>query len=202
MKTTEPIRKRIEQIPRGEPFTPATFLELGTRAAVDQALSRLAKTGVISRLTRGVFVRPEENRFVGRVLPEPAKVAETIASARGGRIQVHGAEAARRFGLSTQVPTQAIFLTTGPTKRFHVGKLPVTLKHASPRKLVLANRPAGVALSALWYLGKEQVTPETIETIRSKLPPKEFEALKAAKASMPAWMADVFHGYEQRASRA
>ena len=201
MNITALIRNRIERIPRGEPFLSATFLEIGTRTAVDQTLSRLVKAGVISRLTRGVFVRPEENRYVGQVLPEPMKVAESIARTQGEKIEVHGAEAARRFGLSTQVPAQVVFMTTGSTSKFRIGKLPVTLKHTSPRRLALAGRPAGVALSALWYLGKTQVTEAVIETIRTQLPTQEFDALKGARTSMPTWMADAFYRYEKRATR-
>ena len=79
IKTAESIRQRIEMMPLGEPFTPTAFLECGTRASIDQTLSRLVKTGMIERVTRGVFVRPEMNRFVGKVSPSPLKVAETIA---------------------------------------------------------------------------------------------------------------------------
>lgn len=70
-KTAELIRERIEAMPIGEPFTPTAFLECGTRASVDQTLSRLVKAGSIERVTRGVFVRPEVSRFVGKVIPEP-----------------------------------------------------------------------------------------------------------------------------------
>lgn len=57
---------------------------------------------------------------------------------------------------------------------------------------------AGLALSALWYLGRNEVTPQTIRQIRSKLPSTEFAALTAAKASMPWWMVDVFHTTSNR----
>ncbi len=126
-KTAELIRERIEAMPIGEPFTPTAFLECGTRASVDQTLSRLAKAGSIERVTRGVFVRPEVNRFVGKVMPEPLKVAETVAKTTGAVIQVHGAEAARRLELTTQVPTQSVFVTSGPSKRIRVGKMEIRL---------------------------------------------------------------------------
>jgi hypothetical protein len=40
------------------------------------------------------------------------------------------------------------------------------------------------------------VTPLLIEKIRSKISGSEFEALKSATSSMPAWMSDAFlrHG--------
>lgn len=197
MKTAERIRTRIKETPLGEPFTPAAFLELGTRATVDQTLSRLAKEGFIMRVSRGVFVRPEESRFVSNIAPEPSKIAEAIAKTTGATIQVHGAEAARRLSLSTQTPTQPVFYTSGPSKHIRVGNLMVTLKHTCPRKLALAGRPAGLALAALWYLGKAEVTEMVIEKIRQKLSPEEFLALKSATASMPAWMTDVLYKYER-----
>lgn len=196
MKVAEQIRRRIRKLPAGQPFTPAEFLPLGARAAIDQALSRMAKTEEIARVGRGVYVRPKTNRYVGKVMPNPTEVAEAIAKSTGATVQIHGAEAARRFELTTQVPMQPIFYTSGPNRSFCIGKLNVLFKHVSPRKLTLAGRPAGQALSALWYLGKSEVTPAVIETIRKKLSPTEFVALKAAVPIMPAWMADAFHRSE------
>lgn len=201
-KTAKLIRERIEEFPAGEPFTPSAFLELGTRASIDQTLSRLAKTGRITRVARGIFVHPKENRFVGTIMPEPLKVAETIAKATGAAVQIHGAEAARRLELTTQVPMQSVFHTSGPNKRIRVGNLEIKLQHVCPRKLTLAGRPAGQALAALWYLGKRGVTENVITKIRSKLSPSEFEALMGAKSSMPAWMADVFFRHERASHRA
>lgn len=195
--TAESIRKRIESLPVGVPFLPSAFLDCGTRATVDQTLSRLVKSGMIMRVSRGVLVRPEVSRHVGKVMPEPIKIAQAIAKTTGDIVQVHGAEAARRLDLSTQVPTQPVFYTSGPSKRIHMGEMEIRLQHVCPRKLALAGRPAGLALSALWYLGKAEVTVATIEKIRAKLPPDEFDALKAAASVMPAWMSDTLFRQEQ-----
>jgi|SRR5713226_2192721 len=197
MKTAELIRRRIAEIPVGEPFTPTAFLECGTRASVDQTLSRLVKTGSIERVTRGVFVRPEVSRYVGKVSPSPLQVAEAIARTMGATVQVHGAEAARRLELTTQVPTQPVYCTSGPSKRIRVGKMEIRLQHVCQRKLALAGRPAGLALAALWYLGKSEVTPALIEKIRRKLSSTEFEALKSATSAMPAWMSDALFRHER-----
>jgi hypothetical protein len=73
----------------------------------------------------------------------------------------------------------------------------IRLQHVSRRKLALAGRPAGLALSAMWYLGKTEVTPSLVEKIRQKLGSSEFDALKAATSSMPAWMSDAVYRCEQ-----
>lgn len=196
MKTATHIQKSIGQIPVGEPFLSTRFLSYGSRASIDQALSRMAKAGQIARVARGVFVRPKMNRFVGVVLPEPIKVAEAIAKATGTVVQVHGAEAARRFGLTTQMPVKPIYYTSGASRRFKVGVIEVTLRHVTQRKLTLGGRPAGMALAALWYLGKEAVNDDVVRKIAGQLAPSEFEALKSETSAMPAWMADVFRRFE------
>jgi len=122
---------------------------------VDKALSRLVEEGVILRITRGVFVRPRTSRFIDDVMPDVAKIVAVIAKDRSETIQVHGAEAARRFKLSTQVPTIPVFHTSGPSRQLKIGNLVVKLVHASHRKLLLAGTRPGLALSALWYLGKD-----------------------------------------------
>ncbi|WP_245502738.1 DUF6088 family protein, partial [Mesorhizobium sp. M1A.F.Ca.IN.020.06.1.1] len=45
--------KRVRAGGRGRVFTPSDFLDVANRAAVDQALSRLAKQGKLRRLARG-----------------------------------------------------------------------------------------------------------------------------------------------------
>ena len=60
------------------------------------------------------------------------------------------------------------------------------------RRLQFAGEATGAALSALWYLGKDNVTPQTLATIEAALGPSEFEKLRSA--DMPAWMQKAFAG--------
>lgn len=101
------VENFIQKKPRGEPFTSSSVIKFGTRAALDQALSRLAKAGKIVRVTQGIYLRPEKNRFVGMVMPDPFKVVKAIAEQSNELVQISGAEAARKYGLSTQVATHA-----------------------------------------------------------------------------------------------
>lgn len=190
MKTSTLVQQSIRNRPYGKPFTSTALLKCGSRAAVDQALSRLVRVGEIIRLARGVYVRPEENRFVGKVLPEPFMVLKTIAKKTHETIQVSGAEAARQFGFTTQISAQPIFLTTGQSRRFKIGGLEMHLKHTSKKKIPFPGTKVGLAIVALWYLGKEQVTTQSIEKIKSRLTECEFEKLKASRDKMPLWMAN------------
>jgi len=198
MNTTSQVLKYVKKSPPGRPFTTDALLGYGSRAAVDQALSRLASAGKVIRITRGVYVRPEENRFIGKILPEPFKVAQAIARKTQDTIQVNGAEAARRLGLSTQVSVKPVFLTTGQSRRFKIGGLEVTLRHVSKKKIPFNESKVGLAILALWYLGKKSVTTQTIEKIEQKLSTDEFKKFISARVSMPAWMSDIVLRYENQ----
>lgn len=201
MSVMQQVRTCIEQQPKGRPITPAHLLSCGSRNAVDQALSRLVKAGEVERLGRGLFVRPEVSRFAGKVMPEASAVAKALAEKTGAVVGMHGAEAARHLGLSTQMSMQPLFNTTGPSRRLRVGNLEIRLQHVSARKLALAGRPAGMALTALWYLGREAVAPETIAVLRQRLPIDEYNVLAKSKSLMPAWMSDAFLRFEQGESK-
>ena len=193
MSTARTIRTCIRKLPKGKPFTSARFLEHGSRGTVDRTLSRLAARGEIQRLARGVFVRPRTNRFVGTVLPDILEVVEAIARSNGETVQIHGAEAARRLKLSTQVPTAPVFHTNASSRTIRIANVAVRMVHTSNRRrLQFAGEAAGAALAALWYLGEKNVTPKTVAAIEAALGPAEFQRLRSA--DLPAWMTKALAG--------
>jgi hypothetical protein len=198
MTTTSAIQRQIKGIPIGKPFANKLFLKHGSRASVDQALSRLVKSEKLERITNGVYVRPKINRYVGVVMPALSEVAEVIAKSNGETIQVHGAEAARQFNLTTQVPAKLVFYTSGSTREVTVGKLKLGFIRAARRKLQFSGTRIGLALSALWFLGKEGINESAVKMVCSKLEVNELNQLR--NAELPAWLAEhlnQYHGKEQ-----
>jgi hypothetical protein len=187
--TCTPIASIIMKMKVGEPFTTRQILGIGSRTAVDQTLARLVKAKQISRIARGVYVRPRTSRYAGEVQPVPESIARAVAE--GCAIMPHGAEAARRLGLTTQMPLNAVFYTSGQRRTIRQGSLTIQLRHKPLRQMVLAGRPAGLALSALLYLGKRQVSMATLEKIRASIGHEEFEHLRSARQAMPAWLAEI-----------
>ena len=64
--------------------------------------------------------------------------------------------------------------------------------------MIAPNTAPGLVISALWYLGQEQVSVETIKKINNTLPKKEFEEVLTYTEQMPAWMANCFYEYNQK----
>ena len=174
-------------LPEGTPLVAKELLHLGSRAAVDQVLSRLVRRGALLRAGHGIYVRPVESRF-GTRAPSAVKMVEGLANQRGETIVSHGAAAANSLGLTTQVPMRAVYLTSGRSRRLKLGAQTVEFRHAPIWQLIFPGRVAGDVVRALAWLGPEKAG-EAIRMLRSKLPASELEEVASARARLPTWMA-------------
>ena len=191
------ILEYAETLPEATPLCPAALLHLGSRAAVDQALSRFARGGQLMRICQGVYVRPVETPFGWRA-PSLDKVVAELADLWGETIVPGGASAANILGLTTQVPVQSVYMTSGPSRRLQLGAHTVQLRHAPRWQLAAPYSAAGVVIRALAWLGPEEVA-NGLGQIVPGLSREDFDKLARARAIMPAWMAEpvsalVAHG--------
>ncbi|MGT2441028.1 DUF6088 family protein (plasmid) [Bradyrhizobium betae] len=186
-RLTNQILAYAEGLPEGTPVAAKSLLHLGNRAAVDQALSRLAERGHLIRAGRGVYLRPISSRF-GTRAPSVEQAVEALASQRGEVIVPSGAAAANILGLTTQVPVRSVYLTSGRSRTMNLGKQTVELRHAPRWQLALAHKPAGEAVRALAWLGPDKADA-ALETLKRKLPPTAFGELVAAAPQLPTWLA-------------
>ena len=111
------ILKRILRKGMGYVFTPADFLDLGPRNAIDLALSRSARAGTIRKLARGLYDYPRQDPRLGLLSAGTDDIANALKDRESSRIQAAGAHAANVLGLSDQVPVRAVFLTDGRSRK-------------------------------------------------------------------------------------
>jgi hypothetical protein len=191
MKT--PIAEQIlgyaAPMPEGTPLMAKALLHLGSRAAVDQALSRLVHQGKLIRSGRGLYVRPTESRF-GIRAPAPEKVVSELAKVRGETVTSHGAAAANRLGLTTQIPMRTIYLTSGRTRHLKLGAQDIELQHAPSWQLTNAGRPSGDVLRALVWAGRPQAHA-VLALLKERLAPEVRAELVASRAALPGWLAET-----------
>lgn len=181
------IMRRARASGRGGVFTPTDFLDVASRAAVDQALSRLVKGGKLRRLARGLYDYPKVHPKLGALSPAPDDVARALARETGSQAQIAGAHAANALGLSMQVPAKSLYLTDGPSRRIVLGKRVVDLRHASPKHLIAPGSPAGTVVQALRHVGPVRAADVAqIATRRLSTSDKRLLASNAVQA--PAWM--------------
>lgn len=186
------VKGRIYGQGRGGVFTPNHFLDLGGRAAVDKALSRLAAAGTVRRLARGLYEYPREHPDLGILSPDIQRVAKALAGKNRIRLQPAGAYASNLLGLSEQVPAKAVFLTDGPSRTVKIGRQEIQLRRTTPRNMAAAGRLSGLLMQAFRHLGREHITRQRMAHLKRTLPAKEREQLIKDLPLAPAWMHSFF----------
>ncbi|WP_254797308.1 DUF6088 family protein [Geopseudomonas aromaticivorans] len=181
--------RRIQRLPRGRLFSRALLADLGSPAAISRALSRLCARGDLERIVRGVYMRPKLNRYIGQVRPSVQQVVRLIARRNNETVQMHGAEAVRQLGLSTQMPMVPMFYTSGHSRTVRVGAAVAHLRHVAPDKLQCAGSPAGIALVALHYIGRRGADDRVLSHLKAFLTTTSDDDLAMLySCKMPLWM--------------
>jgi hypothetical protein len=195
------VLARIERKGRGAVFTAADFLDLGSRAAIDQALSRGARTRRIRKLARGLYDSPRRHPQLGLLAPSPDAVARALAGRDASRLQPSGAHAANLLGLSDQVPVRAVYLTDGRTRKVQIGKRTVALRKTTPRNMATAGRTSGTVIQALRWLGRRHVDDRVVEVLARRLSPDDRRRLLDDIRFAPAWIGGVMRRVAAPAKR-
>lgn len=183
------ILKRVYGYGSGHAFSSKDFLDLGSRNAVDKALSRLATDMKIRRVTTGIYDLPKTNNELGgRLSPDIHQVAQAIARKNGVRIQPSGALAANLLGLSTQVPAKALYLTNGKSRTLSINNRTLLFKRAEPREMQPGSDIGILVTQALRHLGKKQVDLKIIDFLRKHLTVAQKRKLLKEARYMEDWL--------------
>jgi hypothetical protein len=134
------------------------------------------------RISRGMYVLPIHSRF-GTRAPSPTEVTQALSRQFSEIITSHGAAAANKLGLTTQVPSKSVYLTSGSNRRLTLGAQTVDLIHAQPWQLLFPNAYAGDAIRALDWLGSEDAN-----MLIEKIPTSALLQIASRRQCLPIWM--------------
>ena len=135
-QTTLPTRilDRINAAPT-KVWTPGDFSDVGSRDAVDKALQRLAKSGGLRRIKRGLYDKPRLNRLTGKPsAPDYRAVIDAVARRDKARFVVDGMTAANTLGLTNAVPAKIEVLVDARLRPIELGNQTriTVLSHSHP----------------------------------------------------------------------
>ena len=133
----EDIQTRAGGLAEGTPVSSGTFLDLGTKPAIRNALLRLLRSQKLLRVGRGIYVVPVVSRF-GSSAPSAHRFIEEFSKQSGEDIVSSGATTANALGLTTQMPVQMVYWTSGRSRKLNLGKLVLHLEHVASWQLVHA----------------------------------------------------------------
>jgi len=176
----------------GKVYTSKDLLHLGSRAAIDQTLSRLVRAGELQRLARGLYYYPKSNPRLGiAVAASPDEIAGALARQTGSRIVPSGALAANQLGLSTQVPAKHVYLTDGRSREVRVGNQVFAMKHVAPKELPIGSPVSAAVFQALRYLGTDSIDEDVIARLRRRVSAKQQRELLRDARYTTGWIGDI-----------
>lgn len=163
------LEDEISQRSPGQILFPSDFLELGSASAIHMALSRLVDKKVLTRLGKGIYVKPQSDPIIGTVLPSLDAIAQAIAEKERVIIRPTGSHALNKLGLSTQVPTKVVYLTNGSRRRIEIGRGVINFKPTTPKNLAAKNELVFLAIQSLIELGPRGASQKVIDILTEKL---------------------------------
>ena len=188
----EQILSRIESMAKGEVFIISDFSDLADEATVRKALSRLEEDGKIRRIMRGVYENPKFNDFLGEyVKPHPDKIAKALARNYGWTIVPCGDTALNMLGLSTQVPAVWLYVSDGNYREYTCGNFVIQFKRTTNKEISKISFKTALVIQAIKALGKDKITDDVIEKIRSLTTDEEKEQMFVEAKYATAWIYDV-----------
>ncbi|MDD2954219.1 MAG: DUF6088 family protein [Parabacteroides sp.] len=181
------LKQRIIAMPEDSILFRSDFPEYHIEF-VGSILAELTTEGILVKIAQGIYAKPRKSRF-GMVLPSVDKIVQAIAARDNAEFLPSGMTALNTLGLSTQIPMNYTYLTTGSDRTVKLLNRNVILKRGVPKNFCYKTRLISLLVQALKTLKKENIGPEELQIIRqlvSKEPDKE--TLIQDVDLMPIWM--------------
>lgn len=189
---THNVRSHIKSMERGTVFLSDGF-PVKDRAVLRVILSRLVKEGLITRLGPGLYLYPRYSPVLGTyATPSLNEIARALAAHDKANIAYSGVHALNRLGLSTQVPTKAVFLTDGSPRKITLeDSRTLVFKKVAAKNFAYTSTVMQMIVFALREIGKEALTEEMISRIQRILSTVPADDFLADVRLAPEWVQKI-----------
>lgn len=144
-------------------FSSSDFFDLGNYKTISKCLERLEDSGKLKRARRGIYYLKNNSNFFG--IDEPVDIneaAKAIARQYDWRIIPSGNYALNAIGLSTQIPSKHIFISSGPYNQYEIGNTTIFFKHTTLKEIPPLSYKNLLAIQALKAIGKSKISDEDL----------------------------------------
>ncbi len=175
-------------------FAENVALEGVTQKAIRFALASLVKDGRLVRLAWGIYCNPPLEAYSNRrILPSPFAIAQAIAKRGNLTLIPHGATAAARVGLTSEVPNELVFLSTGCTRNIGLpdGKTIKMVNSSESRRFNFVDDRMRDLSNGLRYIGEARVGDHERDAVRLALRDVPEENYRADLEKCPEWVRDI-----------
>ena len=160
------IKKRIDEAPFGSAFVTSDFTDLAEYETAKKTISRFAD-------------------------PIPDQIAHAIARNYNWTISASGNTALNQLGLSTQVPADWSYISSGPYKKYTFGNITLTFSHRSNSQMIGMSEKTLLLIQALKAIGQGNVNDAEIKLIRKRLSSDECQNILSESRHTISWIYEV-----------
>lgn len=186
------IRERVLSAEDGTVFAASDFADIADTNTIRQSLYRLVNDGTLRRILRGVFEKPKYSKLLDEyVAVDPDAVAKALARSYHWTIAPCGNTALNLLGLSTQVTAVWSYISDGPYKTYEWNSTKLEFKHRTNKEITGLSYTTSLVIQALKTLGKNNVTPDVIQTLTERLSDSEKQACLKEATESTDWVYDT-----------
>lgn len=183
------IRDRINRSDIGTVYVAVDFVDISDKTSVNAYLARLVDEGLIRRVLRGVYDKPEYNDFLEEyVAPSPDKVANALARNFGWSIVPCGDTALNLLGLSTQVPAAWVYVSDGTYKEYTYDNTTIQFKRTTNKEVSKLSYKTALTVQALKALGKDKIDDTVISRLGKLLTAEEKKTMLEEAKAATSWI--------------
>jgi predicted transcriptional regulator of viral defense system len=183
------IRERINNAKFGTVYVAVDFVDISDKTNINAYLARLVEEGLIRRVLRGVYDKPEYNDFLEEyVAPSPDKVANALARNFGWTIVPCGDTALNLLGLSTQVPAAWVYVSDGTYKEYTYDNTTIQFKKTTNKEVSKLSYKTALTVQALKALGKDKIDDTVINRLGKLLTAEEKKTMLEEAKAATSWI--------------
>ena len=186
------ITKRINKFPFGSAFVTSDFTDLAEYETAKKTLARLEKKGTLRRVLRGVYDKPKFSSLLQEyAAPVPDQIAHSIARNYNWIISATGNTALNQLGLSTQVPADWSYISSGPYKEYAFGNVTLTFSHRSNSQMIGMSETTLLLIQALKAIGQGNTSGADIKQIRRRLSYDDCQTILSESRRTFSWIYEL-----------
>lgn len=186
------MNSRINAAPYGSCFVVSDFTDIMDYETAKKNIARLEKVGVLRRVIRGIYDKPKFSNLLGEyVAPDINEIALTIARSYNWTIAPCGNTALNLLGLSTQVPANWEYISTGPYRNYVIGNTTIRFVHRSNKTIEGMSWKTAMVIEAIKAIGKENIENKTVEILRDRLSSDDKTILLSESRQTTSWIYTV-----------
>lgn len=171
-------------------FFISDYINLGSAETIRKILHEATLWGILEKAGHGIYIKPKLTRF-GSVPIPLEKIAREIADRDKCEILPTGSTAANLIGLSTQVPVNLSYITTGSTRTLKIGERKISFRHASPKNFAAKGRVMPLLIQGIREIGEDNLSGAEYEAIRQFIENQQDPYLQEDLQLAPAWIQKI-----------